>query len=834
MPSAAPLQSSFSAGEISPLYQGRTDTERYKHALTTCLNYLPTLQGGLLRRSGSYYVAPVIDHSVKSRIIPFEFSTTQAYVIELGNLKAHFYKDNAAILESAKTITAASATNPVQITSAGHGFSNGDQVEIYDVDAMTQINGRRFTVANVAANTFELLGINGLSYTAGTTTGSVARVYTITTPWPTSVLYDLKYTQSADILYVVHPSYAPYKISRTGHTSWTASAITFLDGPYLDTQQLNDGTKDLDGTIQPSGTTGAITLTAASATPFSSTDVGRVVRIKHGSTWGYARITAYTSSTLVNATVVNAFGATTASTEWRLGAWSDTTGYPGCCVFHEDRLFFGGPSSFPQRFDGSNVGDYENFAPSSTAGTITDKNAFNLSINANDVNATRWMTTDEKGLLIGSTGGEWIVRPSSLGEALTPTNVSVKRASSFGSANIQPLTVGRAALYVQRSSRKLRELNYFYDVDGFQSNDMTVLAEHISGPGFTQLAYQKEPQSLIWAVRSDGVLCALTYERDIEKLEAGWSRHILGGVSDSASNDAIVESIAVIPSSDGTSSALWLTVKRYINGSTVRYVEYMTPLFNDLIDQQDSVFLDSALTYDDPITVSGATKTNPVVITANSHGFSNGDTVRFTEVAGMTDLNGETYTVANVAANTFELSGINGTGFGEYISGGEVRKEVTTISGLWHLVGQSVSILADGAVLPNATVSALGQVTLSSKSTVVQLGLSYTSRGQLPRLEAGSANGTSLGKTKRTHRVGFLLHRTLGFSIGMDFDSLDVITFRTSSDPMSRAPELFSGITSQLISGDYDFENQVCWEQTQPLPGLILAVMPQLVTQDRI
>ncbi len=837
MPNAAPIQSNFQTGEISPLLFGRVDNERYKAALARCLNYLPTAQGGLIRRPGSYYVAPVETSSKVSRLMPFEFSTTQAYILEFADQKLRFYRNNAPVLESTVVITGITQANPAVVTANAHGYSNGDQVEIAGVVGMTQVNGRRFTVANVAANTFELSGVNSTGYTAYSSGGTVARVYTIATPWPESVLFQLKFTQSADVLYVVHPSYAPYKVTRTAHTSWTATAITFLDGPYLDTQQINNGTRATTITVTPSATTGAnITLTASAALWTFPTDIGRIVRIKHSSTWGYARIItdAGNSTTVAHATVVNAFGATTASSNWRLGAWSDTTGYPGSTVFHEDRLFFSGPSFFPQRFDGSNTGDYENFAPSSVADVISNSNALNFSLNANDVNVIRWMTTDEKGLLLGTTGGEWVARPSSQSEGLSPTNISVKRASSYGSANIQPVQVGRATMYIQRSSKKLRELTYFYDVDGFQANDMSLLAEHVTGPGITQLAYQKEPQSIIWAVRSDGVLCGLSYERDIEKVNAGWSRHLFGGVGDAAGNDAIVESVAAIPSSDGTSEELWLTVKRRINGATVRYVEYLTALFDDRTDQQDAFFVDSGLTYDSPVTITGATAANPVVITANSHGFSNGDTVRIAEVAGMTELNGETFTVANVAANTFELSGINGTAYTAYISGGEVRKEVLTISGLWHLIGQSVSILADGAVLPNATVSATGGITLSTKSTVVQVGLGYDSEGQLPRLDAGSANGTSIGKTRRTHRVGFLLHRTLGLKLGTDFDALDEVTFRTSSDSMSRAPALFTGIHSTLIQNTYDFENQICWRQDQPLPGLFLAIMPQMVVQDRI
>lgn len=750
MPKASPIQSSFGGGEISPLLYGRVDLDRYKTSLATCLNYIPTIQGGLTRRPGSYFVAEVKTSSKKTRLIEFEFSTTQAYIIEFGDQYLRFYKDRAQILSGP--------------------------------------------------------------------------AYEIASPFLEANLFQLKFTQSADVLYITHPSYAPRKLTRTGHTAWTLTEIDFLDGPYLPVNTTAT-------TLTPSATSGSITVTA-SASLFASTDVGRIIRIQHGSTWGWVEISAYTSATQVTATVRGNLGNTTAVTTWRLGLWSTTTGFPGCVVFHEDRLCFSGASGAPQRIDGSKTGDYENFAPTAADGTVAADNAISFTLNSNDVNVTRWLTSDEKGMLAGTVGGGWVIRPSSQGEAISPTNVSAKQTTSFGSADIEPVQSGKATLYIQRSGKKLREMSYFYSVDGFEANDLTVLSEHITGEGLTEIAIQREPQNIVWGVRQDGALIGMTYERDSESLKVGWHRHVFGGYGDAANNQAVVESVAVIPSPDGSSEDVWLVVKRYINGATKRYIEYLTPLFDDLTEQKDAFFVDCGLTYDDPKTISGATAANPVVITATSHGFNNGDAVLIDDVLGMTELNTNTYTVANKTANTFELSGINGTAFTAYVSGGKVRKYVTSISGLSHLEGQTVKILADGAVLPSETVSG-GAITLDYRATTVHVGLGYNSDAKLLRIDAGSADGTSLGKTRRNHRVGLLLHRTLGLKLGMSFDELDEITFRRSSDALTRAPALFSGVQSESLSADYDYENQICIRQDQPLPGTILAVMPQMVTQDR-
>jgi len=448
------------------------------------------------------------------------------------------------------------------------------------------------------------------------------------------------------------------------------------------------------------------------------------------------------------------------------------------------------------------------------------------------VNVIRWFSPDEKGLLVGTVGGEWVIRAASLSDAISPTNVTAKKSTSYGSANISPVQVGKATIHLQRSTKKFREFLYFYDVDGFRANDLTILSEHITKEGIVELAYMREPQSIIWAVRTDGALIGMTYERDLDALRAGWHRHEVGGFGDAANGIAMVESIAVIPNSDATRDELWMVVKRYVNGAVVRYIEYTTKFFDINDDQHDAFFVDCGLTYDVPKTITAITKANPGVVTSASHGFSNGDRVRLYDVMGMTEVNGETYTVANVATNTFELSGVDTTSYTTYVSAGVARKLVSTVSGLTHLEGQSVTVCADGAPQPNKTVSA-GAITLSTSAAVVHVGLGYNSDAQMLRLEAGAADGTALGKTRRIHRVGFLLNRSLGLQIGTSLGDLDTLTFRTSADPMTRAPALYTGIISETLSSDHDFQNQIAWRQSQPLPSTILAVMPQMVTQDR-
>lgn len=671
---ASPLKDSFNAGEFSELTASRVRFEKYQNALRLCENMIPLVQGGVTRRTGTMFVSEVKTSAKETRLIDFEYSVTQAYMLEFGDQYIRFYKDRGQIETAPST------------------------------------------------------------------------PYEIATPYLEADLFQLKYTQSADVLYITHPSYAPRKLSRIGHTAWTLTTIDFQDGPYLSTNSTAT-------TITLSGTTGSVTATASTAI-FASTDVGRHIRFKStGSTWGWLKITAYTSTTQVTATVQRSPAAATASADWRLGFWSDTTGYPSCVTFFEDRLFFANNSLRPQRIDGSIVGDYENFAPTASDGVVADDNALTVTLNANDVNAIMWMIDDEKGLLVGTKSGEWMVRPSSLQEALTPTNVAAKRSTAYGSASLQAVRAGRASIYVQRAGKKARELAYVYEVDGFRSPDMNVLSSHVLKNGVKQFNYQQEPFSVIWFVRNDGQLVGLTYERDQDVV--GWHRHIIGGSF--GSGDAVVESVNVIPSPSGDSDDVWIIVKRTINSVTKRYIEYITPNFED-DTTTDAFFVDCGLTYDSTPT--------------------------------------------------------------------------TSISGLDHLEGETLSVLADGATHPDVVVAS-GAVTLTRSASVVHLGLQYVSNVQTLRLEAGAADGTAQGKTKRIHRVAMRLYKTLGLKFGPDSSRLDILPFRTSADEMGNPPSLYTGDKSVSWNNGYETEGYIYLRQDQPLPFTLLGIFPQLHTQDR-
>ena len=232
------IQPSFAKGEISPSLYGRVDIAAYGVAVRTARNMQVHPSGGISNRPGKIVVGPVKTHTDGNspRLFPFQFRVSDQYVLEFGNLYMRVIRNDAHVVNTAVTITAATAANPVVVTAASHGYSNGDEVFITGVVGMTQLNGRRFVVANQAANTIELtdqvtgVNVNGIDYTAYASAGTVASVFELTTPYLIADVPTLKMVQSADIMTITHPTYAPRDLARTDHNAWTLTINTYAPG----------------------------------------------------------------------------------------------------------------------------------------------------------------------------------------------------------------------------------------------------------------------------------------------------------------------------------------------------------------------------------------------------------------------------------------------------------------------------------------------------------------------------------------------------------------------------------------------------------------------------
>jgi len=806
----AGVQNAFNAGELSGEMEGRTDLAKYTSACRKCRNFVPRVTGPARKRPGLRYVKEVKNSANTTHLIPFEFSDEQAYVLEFGDLYFRVYKDSALVTETAKAITGLTNASPRVVTIVAHGYANGD--EVYITGTSTELDGRYFIVANQAANTFELAGTTaGTAWAAG---GTAARVYTVTTPYATADVGAIQWVQSADTLYLAHPSYAPQKVTRTGHAAWTIATIAFDWPPF---RAENTTTT----TLYASAATGAgITITASAAT-FVAGDVGRVIKFrelvgskhptwivnitmrwngsvvavgdtcqyngnvyelqdKHGFTtcgssppihtepgeensdadwdWiyrhsgeGYVTITAFTDSTHVTATVTqrlpaSVVGTANATKQWSFGAWDATSLYPRAVTFFEDRLWWAGTDADPQGLWGSVLGDYENHRV-----LPTDASGLFFVLSDDEVNVIEWLKGG-KALAIGTASGPFIGTGADPDKPISPSNTlkAPKHTDDAAESGVGPVVIGPVMVYAQRGGRRLREITYDFASDSYATQDLMLLADHLlADGGIVRMAWQQEPDRVLWVVTSDGRLLGMTYERAQDVV--GWHRHPVGGVF--GSGEAVVESIALIPHPDGDQDQLWAIVKHTINSATARYVEVMEKPHRKGDAIADAFYLDSALTY----------------------------------------------------------------------SGGAV----TTLTGLRHLIGEAVYVNNGGAVEGPFTVSATGTISPVTSTTKAQVGLRYTATLAPEAPEVGMGDGSAQGKIQRVSGFQVRVHETgSGLYHGPNETDMDPVPWTQDQDPTGAALTLFSGDSRQLSHrGGYDTRSFVVLQHRNPLPCNVLAVM---------
>ena len=675
---------------------------------------------------------------------------------------------------------------------------------------MTRLNGRRFTVANKTTNTFELSGENSTSYDSYTSGGTAAKVYEIASPFTESMLFNINFTQSADVMYVVEESLKPRKLTRTGHTSWTLTEVDFQKGPYLDTNTSST-------TMTPSGTSGSVTITASSST-FAATDVGRLITIGDG----HAKITNYSSGTQVTATTTEDFANTNANATWALGAWCSVKGYPKTVSFFEQRLVFGGSTAYPQTIWASESGLYEEF----DAGDASAADAFIYTIAANRVNVIRWLSP-ARDLIVGTVGGEFKVgRPT--GEPLKPDNVQITQQTTFGGYTTNPIQIGNAVLFVQRQQRKVREFAYRFEDDAYLAPDMTLLAEHITDTGIVDVDYAQEPDSIYWAVKTDGTLVGMTYQRDEDVI--AWHRHIFGGSNKYTFNGA---SAVTAHSADANKNG-YITISSHglSTGDEVVYsagggtkIPQLTEGETYWVYRRDANTLEFADTYQQALD-------RTIKQIAAGSGASHSISLQ-AKVKSVTSINEPTENQVWIIVERR----INGSKvqFIEYLDSSIsmdacltalVNDGSTTVTGLNHLEGETVQLLIGDAVYPNKTVSD-GQISVTIPSgaayKTIEIGLGYSSKIKTLRVEAGSQAGTAQGRKKRYNEVMVRLHKTVGITINGD-----QLPFRTSATPIGQDIPEFTG-DKRVMNLGWDRDGQIVIEQTQPLPMTVLGITGTLM-----
>ncbi len=225
------IQTSFNSGEWSPSLYAQVNLKQYHSGAALLRNFFIDTRGGATTRPGTEYIATCKSNSIV-RPIPFQASFTVSYLLEFGQGYVRFFNNGAPVLEAGKTITAITQANPGVITSAAHGYINGDWIVISGIVGMVLLNGNTFIVVGVTANTYtltDLFGnvINTTSYGTYISGGITQRVYTITSPYQASEVFGIRYTQNVNQLILCHPNHPPSVLTLITATNWTIAPIAF-------------------------------------------------------------------------------------------------------------------------------------------------------------------------------------------------------------------------------------------------------------------------------------------------------------------------------------------------------------------------------------------------------------------------------------------------------------------------------------------------------------------------------------------------------------------------------------------------------------------------------
>jgi len=883
MARVAPIQNSLVGGEISPRLYGRSDTEKYHASARAVHNAIIAPHGGAYSRPGFYFLKETKDSTKFSRLVEFEFSDQQAYTIEMGEGYFRYFKDGGYIQDTENLIT--NGDFPSDIAgwtdlSTGTGAIAWDLVSAMDlipgptgvaiaeqqltfvtdgVDSSITIDivsgvsggdgvevrvGTTSGATDIFTETHESTGVKGASRStiidiplgttvvylqiikSGTATAKVddielyREIVEILNPYLESELRDVQYAQSADVMFMTHPSHQVQKMSRFSHVLWTFAAVAFLDGPYNPRNYDSTFILTTTGTYTVGGTC-TITASGSGFTPFTAANIGEPIRLQDESDttkYFWAEIAGFSSSTVVTATVKVAVPTElqgSGTYKWNLAAFTAANGYPATVGLSGQRVWFGATTTKPQTFWGSVLADLDIFS----LGTDADL-AIIFTLAAKKPHKIQWIAGLGRGLIVGTRGGEWNIHGGD--SPITPTNIQADPKTSRGSDKIQPIEAGYALLMVQKFGHKLRELKTDFETAGYIAPDLTIMAEHLTRTSkIVDVAYQAERESVVWAVLDNGDLVAMTYEP--EQKVVAWHHHETQGT---------FEAVTSIPGTNADD--VYAIIKRTINGTTKRFVELLMPTVFDGI--HNAFYVDSGLTYTGPVyTVTAISAANPCVVRidigSEAYSFTgDGDqSLQFSGVEGMTEVNGDTYTIqssALVSGTVYDVTlNLDSTEYTAYVSGGSAQYGIKNVTGLTHLEGMEVVILADGGVEDTQNVTS-GAVVLSEPAAVIHIGLGYRSAVDFLEPDSGAQNGTSMGKLKRYNNIKVLLSETAGCKINGE-----QVPFRRINDEMGKPVELFSGLKDVENLG-WDREALVTVEQIQPLPMNVLMMTGTLTTSD--
>lgn len=894
------IQPSFSAGELSPALWGRVDLGKYRAGAKVMRNFFALATGGAANRPGTEIVGRCksINAFTPARLLPFAFNSLQTYALEFGNLYMRVIMDGGYVLEPSIAITGITQASPGVFNIVAHGWSAGNQIFLSGITGMVSLNstpGFQALVASVVdANHVTLTDLDGnpintTALPAYAGSGIAARVFTLTTPYAIADLPLLKYTQSADVMTLTHPNYLPQDLTRTQHWVWTLATINFASSVQVPTSAavtaLGGGatlkffyviTALTDNPAEESVPTAAVSVTNVA--------LNQGTGIVNNITWAAPasgptpnRYNVYGGTavpgTAAAPTIFGYIGQTTSLGFVDANIAPDFTqvppthqnpfassNNPGCATYFDGRRDFAGSSAGPETVWMSQPGNYQNM---DTRIPSRDDDAITAVLTSQQVNAIKHLVS-MNALLALTSSGAWQISPGVTSDALTPSSIVAKPQAYNGCSDVPPLTIDFDVLYVQARQSRVRDLSFNFYVNIFTGDDKSVLSDHLFlGRQIREWCFAQEPYKLVHAVRDDGVLLNFTFlkEQDVY----AWSRHDTNGLYNSVCS--IVE---------GQEDAVYYIVTRTVpgvnGGKPLQYTErlhtrYMggNPPLGIASDVSLAWFVDCGLQYGPNVNATAVLSpglgacvggTAGVLFNTDIDAFTGGmvgNVIRANGgMATITAVNSTKQAVATivpwapfaVVPNDPNIAGdpplptALSAALAALPGNWSCTLPVSTVTGLQHLEGMQVAILADGNVAPAQTVTN-GAVSLPAgqAASIITVGLPYTCQLETLRLDVGEP--TIQGKRKRVGHLTLMVQDTRGLKARpsyeptrqANFPQLVAIKERTSQNYGQPIP-LTTGEEWVLPNTLWSKEGGVFLQQDFPLPATLLAIVPEIAVGD--
>lgn len=846
------IQTSFASGELAPSLFARVDLAKYKSGAALLRNFFVDYRSGASTRTGTEFVIQCLVSNKRVRLIEFQYSVLTTYVLEFGDFYIRFITDGGAVLEDPFAISAANNGNPGQIAVIGHNYVNGDWLFIDGVVGAVGYNNR-FVSVTVSGDVLTLYDVNGNPINAaafGTylSGGTTARVYKIASPYAAEDLDLIKFVQSASVLTLVHPDYVPYNLSRVAAANWTLTPISFATSAatpagvactasavgtsnysYIVTALDADGQESLPSTpgimanaVNVSTTQGTIHVTwtaAANAASYNiyKAQISNGAAVPSGVAHGY--VGNVTGLAFDDSNIVPDFLTTPpiASDPF------DNGNHPGTVGFFEQREVFAAPTANPLTFYMSQPGAFNNFNYSHP---IQEDDSIEGTLVSTQVNAIKAMVAMPGGLVMLTARGSWQVNGGGADTAITPINAKATPQAFNGASDVRPLVSNSNILFVQEKGSIVRDLSYNIYGNIYTGMDISVLSNHLFyGYTITEWTYSEEPFKIVHAVRDDGVMLALTYVKEQEIY--GWTHYDTLGT---------FQSVASI--TEGEVDAVYTIVKRYIGGQWLQFIERFADRTFEY-GAEDAWNVDCGVRSTLPEPAAGLTAsaaTGSCTFNADAAVFSSADVDKVLRMGGgianITTFVTPTQVIGTLIRDIRKLLPNASTPTPLPALAGEwtLTSPATVFSGLDHLNGQTVSILADGGVVTPQVVVA-GAITLAQSATKVNVGLGFTAQLQTMYLDIGEP--TIQGKRKKISALTMRVADTRGLYAGTTFETLVPNKELNQATILNRPSELITSDQRVIMDPSWNEFGQICIQITDPLPATILGVIPEITIGDK-